>query len=412
MEKYIGLKNNSDIQEKLNQVDKYLSNLVYEKDSNVLNEFESFLKNINFPISIDLYINLVDKYKILQVLLNKEITNNVQNQIQKSYILETLIDAYYIVNGKTNIEDSLNYNLDLYLNELDGDINIEKAYLLSLPPILSEEEEKYYLRKIFEGDEKYEKKFIERNLRLSVSVALKYVKNNLELLDLAEDGNIGLIKALEKYKKMRETKYKFSTYAVWWIRQSIVRAIEKNYSIIKVPVHEQESLRRYKRDKYIIENKLGKSVENEELSKEFGWKEEKINELVKLEESIKVESLNDTIYDEDSDEKINIICANNKRSLEEEVEADILKEEIRDLFIKCNLRSEEISVLTLYFGLGNQNIHNFDLISKMLNISKENVIKFLNSALNKLRTSEFIKDFEVYVNDEIYTSKKVIKKKF
>ena len=142
MEKYIGLKNNSDIQEKLNQVDKYLSNLVYEKDSNVLNEFESFLKNINFPISIDLYINLVDKYKILQVLLNKEITNNVQNQIQKSYILETLIDAYYIVNGKTNIEDSLNYNLDLYLNELDGDINIEKAYLLSLPPILSEEEEK------------------------------------------------------------------------------------------------------------------------------------------------------------------------------------------------------------------------------------------------------------------------------
>ena len=411
MEKYIGLKNNSDIQEKLNEVDKYLSNLVYEKDSNVLNEFESFLKNINFPISIDLYINLVDKYKILQVLLNKEITNNVQNQIQKSYILETLIDAYYIVNGKTNIEDSLNYNLDLYLNELDGDINIEKAYLLSLPPILSEEEEKYYLRKIFEGDEKYEKKFIERNLRLSVSVALKYVKNNLELLDLAEDGNIGLIKALEKYKKMRETKYKFSTYAVWWIRQSIVRAIEKNYSIIKVPVHEQESLRRYKRDKYIIENKLGKSVKNEELSKEFGWKEEKINELVKLEESIKVESLNDTAYDADIDEKINFICADNKRSLEEEVEADILKEEIRDLFIKCNLRSKEISVLTLYFGLGNQNIHNFDLISKMLNISKENVIKFLNSALNKLRTSEFIKDFEIYVNDEIYTSKKAIKKK-
>lgn len=411
MEKYIGLKNNSDIQEKLNEVDKYLSNLVYEKDSNVLNEFESFLKNINFPISIDLYINLVDKYKILQVLLNKEITNNVPNEIQKSYILETLIDAYYIVNGKTNIEDSLNYNLDLYLNELDGDINIEKAYLLSLPPILSEEEEKYYLRKIFEGDEKYEKKFIERNLRLSVSVALKYVKNNLELLDLAEDGNIGLIKALEKYKKMRETKYKFSTYAVWWIRQSIVRAIEKNYSIIKVPVHEQESLRRYKRDKYIIENKLGKSVENEELSKEFGWKEEKINELVKLEESIKVESLNDTIYDEDSDEKINIICADNKRSLEEEVEADILKEEIRDLFIKCNLSSKEISVLTLYFGLGNQNIHNFDLISKMLNISKENVIKFLNSALNKLRTSEFIKDFEIYVNDEVYTGKKAIKKK-
>ena len=231
-------------------------------------------------------------------------------------------------------------------------------------------------------------------------------------MDLAEDGNIGLIKALEKYKKMRETKYKFSTYAVWWIRQSIVRAIEKNYSIIKVPVHEQESLRIYKRDKYIIENKLGKSVENEELLKEFGWKEEKINELVKLEESIKVESLNDTVYGEDSDEKINIICANNKRSLEEEVEADILKEEIRDLFIKCNLRSEEISVLTLYFGLGNQNIHNFDLISKMLNISKENVIKFLNSALNKLRTSEFIKDFEVYVNDEVYTSKKVIKKKF
>ena len=273
---------------------------------------------------------------------------------------------------------SVNDNVRMYLKE------IGKISLLSL------EEEQELSRRVAEGDEQAKNILAESNLRLVVSIAKRYVGRGLLFLDLIQEGNIGLMKAVEKFDY--DKGYKFSTYATWWIRQAITRALADQARTIRVPVHMVETINKMARIERQMTLELNREPTDQELAKKMGLSVDKIVEIRKI--SHDPVSLETPIGEEDDSHLGDFLADERTMSPEEFATYEILKDELREVLDTLTVREKE--VLELRFGLFDGSSHTLEEVGKQFKVTRERIRQIEAKALRKLRhpsRAKKLKDF-------------------
>ena len=299
-------------------------------------------------------------------------------------------------NGKKVIEDE--ENLVLSDEEITKDININdpvRMYLKEIGRIslLSPDEETELSVRIANGDEDAKNILAESNLRLVVSIAKRYVGRGLLFLDLIQEGNIGLMKAVEKFDYGKG--YKFSTYATWWIRQAITRALADQARTIRVPVHMVETINKMARIQRQMTLELNREPSEEELAEKMGITVDKVREVMKISQD--PVSLETPIGEEDDSHLGDFIKDERSMSPEEYATNEILKEEIGNVLL--TLQEREREVLELRFGLVDGTSHTLEEVGKKFNVTRERIRQIEAKALRKLRHPSRAKKLKDFLSD-------------
>ncbi len=282
--------------------------------------------------------------------------------------------------------------------EITKDVNINdpvRMYLKEIGRIslLSPEEELNLSVRVAKGDELAKNILAESNLRLVVSIAKRYVGRGLLFLDLIQEGNIGLMKAVEKFDY--DKGYKFSTYATWWIRQAITRALADQARTIRVPVHMVETINKMARIQRQMTLELNREPTEEELSKKMGISVEKVREVTKISQD--PVSLETPIGEEDDSHLGDFIKDERSMSPEEYATNEILKEEIKSVLLTLQEREQE--VLELRFGLIDGTSHTLEEVGKKFNVTRERIRQIEAKALRKLRHPSRAKKLKDFLSD-------------
>jgi RNA polymerase primary sigma factor len=269
-----------------------------------------------------------------------------------------------------------------------------RSYLYEIGriPLLTGEEEVILAKRIEKGDKEAGQLLITANLRLVVSIAKKYSKSNLELLDLIQEGNIGLMRAVEKfdYKK----GFKFSTYATWWIRQAITRAIADQARTIRVPVHMIETINKFNKVSNTLATKLGRPATDEEIAKEMDIELEKIAEIRKIKQN--PTSLATPIGEEKDSKLQDIIPDDWSQSPEDYATAEYLKNQLKDIL--DSLQDRERRVLSLRFGLEDGVSRTLEEVGKEFGVTRERIRQIEAKALKKLKEKSAQQKLDDYID--------------
>lgn len=276
---------------------------------------------------------------------------------------------------------SINDPVRMYLKE------IGKISLLSL------DEELALSKRVEEGDEEAKRILAESNLRLVVSIAKRYVGRNLSFLDLIQEGNIGLMKAVDKFDATKG--FKFSTYATWWVRQAITRAIADQAKTIRVPVHMVETINKLKRIQRQMTLELNREPTEAELAKKMGTTEEKVREIFKISQDPL--SLETPIGEEDDSHLGDFLKDESSMSPEEYAINEVLKDEIQEVL--CTLTPREEEVLKLRFGLHGGTCHTLEEVGNMFGVTRERIRQIEAKALRKLRHPSRSRKLKDYLSD-------------
>ena len=274
-----------------------------------------------------------------------------------------------------NVDQFSDDSVRLYLREI-GKI-----------PLLSNEEEVDLAYRIVKGEKKAKDKMVEANMRLVVSIAKRYSGRGLDFLDLIQEGNTGLLRAVEKFDP--DKGFKFSTYATWWIRQAITRAIADQARTIRIPVHMVETINKVLRATRKLTNELNREPTVEEIAKEMGMEPEKIDYVMKIKQDIA--SLDATVgRDGDDEDSVlgDFIEDEGRVSPEDAAAAQMLKEQIAEIL--SSLSEREQKVVKLRFGIGGGRPHTLEEVGAEFSVTRERIRQIEAKALSKLRKHEYL----------------------
>ena len=376
-------------------------NLKFENSTNCIDNFDklyNFFKKYNFNLNPDIIIELININKIFNSMVTtiykkyqKQIISGKFENLFDNELLLITIETYCMINNIT-IEQLDNKKEIINVESTD----IIKMYLKEIgeKSILTSNEEKELCKRIKDGDLDAKKEFIERNLKLVVSIAKNYVGRGLDFLDLIQEGNMGLINAVNKYDISKG--FKFSTYATWWIKQSINRGLADKGRNIRVPVYIQTKINSYKKIVNILESQLGRAPTTNEIANEMGLSISKVINLQKLAED--TTSINKTVGEDEDNELVDFIPSQ-QRSPEEEAIDNTLNFQVQKLFQECKLNPKEIDILMLRYGLNNHKPMTLDEIGEKYQVTRERIRQIEAKAFMKIRKSRYVKDLAVFMEN-------------
>jgi RNA polymerase primary sigma factor len=295
---------------------------------------------------------------------------------------EWLIDdeEEVVVEDQSYLDDIADDSVRLYLREI-GKI-----------PLLNAEEELSLAKRVVAGEKEAKDQMAEANLRLVVSIAKRYVGRGLDLLDLIEEGNTGLLRAVEKFDP--DKGFKFSTYATWWIRQAITRAIADQARTIRIPVHMVETINKLLRTQRRLTQDLNREPTNEEIAKEMDIDVTKVEHIMKIKQDIS--SLDASIRDDEEESVLaDFIEDEDTITPEESATGQLLKEQVKDMLGALTEREQKI--LKLRFGLEDGKQHTLEEVGQEFSVTRERIRQIEAKALAKLRKHKDARKLHDYI---------------
>lgn len=361
----------------------------------------TFVESYSYVPSPDILIELINKNATFKSMIeivfkksSKQIMQGKADILFDNNLLLLTIDSYCML---YNIEID---EQDDYFNNMSSKEVVDSTGIyfkeISKMPLLTIDEEKELAKRVSMGDNEAKKKFIECNLKLVASVAKRYNVRGLTIDDLIQEGNIGLMIAVDKYDASKG--YKFSTYAAYWIKQAITRAIDDKSRNIRIPVYLAAKYNEYRKTSLKLESKLGRTPTTSEIANEMKLSLPEVIKLIKVQDD--TISINAPTGEDEDDELGNFLPSENKTP-EETVISETLPTQIKELFEKCKLKPREIEVLMYRFGISNENGEPMTLeqVGQKYNLTRERVRQLEAKALIKIRKSAYAEELAEYTDN-------------
>jgi RNA polymerase primary sigma factor len=363
--------------EPIKNYDKEIKQLIVsgKKDSKI-NQREIFKLIPDTPANIDVLEHLYNELAEAEVEI-VEAAEPLPADLDEWAVEE---EEELIPDDKAYMDDIADDSVRLYLREI-GKI-----------PLLTAEEELALAKKVVKGDKRAKDAMAEANMRLVVSIAKRYVGRGLDLLDLIQEGNTGLLRAVEKFDP--ERGFKFSTYATWWIRQAITRAIADQARTIRIPVHMVETINKLLRTQRRLTQELNREPTNEEIGTAMEMDVDKVEHIMKIKQDIS--SLDASVRDDEEDSVLgDFIEDEDAKTPTESASEQLLKEQVKQIL--GTLTEREQKILKLRFGLEDGKSHTLEEVGQEFSVTRERIRQIEAKALAKLRKNKDTRRLHEYL---------------